>query len=123
VTVKRGDPTFVAVDGGMGDNLDVALTGQAYTATIVGRVGNETCVELVGRHCESGDRLISGVALTDPARGDLIAMPVTGAYSYTLANNYNGALRLPVVFCRDGEAREVIRRETYADLLARNVSD
>lgn len=79
-------------------------------------------VELVGRHCESDDRLISGVRLPEPAPGDLVAVPVTGAYCFTTANNYNGALRPPVVFCRDGDTHAVVRRETYADLLARNVS-
>lgn len=122
VTVKHGVPTFVAVDGGMGDNLEVALYGQRFTAAIDGRAGTGEPVELVGRHCESGDRLISGVRLPDPAPGDLIAIPVTGAYCFTMANNYNGALRPPVVFCRDGDARAVVRRETYADLLARNIS-
>ncbi|HTU30502.1 MAG TPA: diaminopimelate decarboxylase [Solirubrobacteraceae bacterium] len=122
VTVKHGDPTFVAVDGGMGDNLEVALYGQRFVATIDGRPGAGDPVELVGRHCESGDRLISGVPLPDPAPGDLVVVPVTGAYCFTMANNYNGALRPPVVFCRDGEARAVVRRETYADLLARNVA-
>jgi diaminopimelate decarboxylase len=121
VTVKRGAPTFVAVDGGMGDNLEVALTGQRFEAAIVDRPGNGEPVELVGRHCESGDRLISGVRLPDPQPGDVVALAVTGAYCFTLANNYNGALRPPVVFCRDGEARVVVRRETYADLLSRNV--
>ncbi len=122
VTVKHGAPTFVAVDGGMGDNLEVALYGQRFAATIDGRTGAGDPVELVGRHCESGDRLIAGVALPDPAPGDLIVVPVTGAYCFTMANNYNGALRPPVVFCRDGDARTVVRRETYADLLARNVA-
>jgi diaminopimelate decarboxylase len=122
VTVKRGAPTFVAVDGGMGDNLEVALYGQRFVAAIDGRTGAGKPVELVGRHCESGDRLISGVRLPDPTPGDLVAVPVTGAYCFTMANNYNGALRPPVVFCRDGNARAVVRRETYADLLARNVA-
>lgn len=121
VTVKHGDPTFVAVDGGMGDNLEVSLYGQRFVATIDGRLGSGDPVELVGRHCESGDRLISGVPLPNPAPGDLVVMPVTGAYCFTMANNYNGALRPPVVFCRDGDARAVVRRETYADLLGRNV--
>lgn len=122
VTVKHGTPTFVAVDGGMGDNLEVALYGQRFVAAIDGRAGTGEPVELVGRHCESGDRLISGVPLPDPAPGDLIAIPVTGAYCFTMANNYNGALRPPVVFCDGGQARVVVRRETYADLLARNIS-
>ncbi|HLI58244.1 MAG TPA: diaminopimelate decarboxylase [Solirubrobacteraceae bacterium] len=122
VTVKRGAPTFVAVDGGMGDNLEVALYGQRFAAALAARGAAGEPVELVGRHCESGDRLIAGVPLPDPVPGDLVAVPVTGAYCFTMANNYNGALRPPVVFCRDGEARVVVRRETYADLLARNVS-
>jgi diaminopimelate decarboxylase len=120
-TVKRGAPTFVAVDGGMGDNLDVALYGQRFEATVVDRVGGGERVELVGRHCESGDRLVSDIPLRDPRPGDVIAMPVTGAYCFTMANNYNGALRPPVVFCADGDARLVVRRETYADLLSRSI--
>jgi diaminopimelate decarboxylase len=121
ITVKHGDPTFVAVDGGMADNLEVALYDQRFAAAVVGRPGGGEPVELVGRHCESGDRLISGVSLPDPVPGDLVAIPVTGAYCFTMANNYNGALRPPVVFCRDGDARVAVRRETYADLLSRNV--
>ena len=121
VTVKHGTPTFVAVDGGMADNMEVALYGQRFEGAIVDRPGPGDPVELVGRHCESGDRLISGIRLPDPRPGDVIAVAVTGAYCFTLANNYNGALRPPVVFCRDGESRLVVRRETYADLLGRNV--
>ena len=121
VTVKPGKPTFVAVDGGMGDNLDVSLYGQRFEATVTARVGGGDQFELVGRHCESGDRLVSDVALDDPRPGDLIAVPVTGAYAYTMANNYNGALRPPVVFCHDGDARAVVRRETYEDLLSRTL--
>jgi diaminopimelate decarboxylase len=122
VTVKRGaDRTFVAVDGGMGDNLEVSLYQQRFEATVVDRVGGGERYDLVGHHCESGDRLIEGVLLDDPKVGDLIVLPVTGAYCYTMANNYNGALRPPVVFCHDGRAREVVRRETYEDLLARQI--
>ncbi|MFI8824707.1 diaminopimelate decarboxylase [Streptomyces sp. NPDC053431] len=120
-TVKHGDPTFVAVDGGMGDNLEVALYGQRFEATVATRVGGGDPCQLVGRHCESGDTLSAGVPLRDPRPGDLIAVPATGAYCYSLSNNYNGALRPPVVFCRDGEARAVVRRETYADLLRRDL--
>ena len=76
---------------------------------------------MVGRHCESGDVLVDGVALPDPRVGDLLAVPVTGAYCYTMSNNYNGARRIPVVFASDGAARLVVRRETLADLLARDV--
>jgi diaminopimelate decarboxylase len=121
VTVKRGEPTFVAVDGGMGDNLEVALYGQRFEATVATRVGGGEPCHLVGRHCESGDTLSAGVRLRDPRPGDLIAVPVTGAYCFSLSNNYNGALRPPVVFCRDGEARAVVRRETYGDLLRRDL--
>jgi diaminopimelate decarboxylase len=122
VTVKRGtDRTFVAVDGGMGDNLEVSLYQQRFEATMVDRVGGGEQYDLVGHHCESGDRLIEGAFLDAPKVDDLVVLPVTGAYCYTMANNYNGALRPPVVFCRDGEAREVVRRETYEDLLARQI--
>jgi diaminopimelate decarboxylase len=122
VSVKHGEPTFVAVDGGMGDNLDVALYGQRFEATLAHRVGGGTSVELVGRHCESCDRISAGVTLDGARVGDVIAVPVTGAYCTTMANNYNGARRPPVVFCRDGEAELVVRRETYADLLRRELT-
>jgi len=121
VTVKRGTPTFVAVDGGMGDNLEVSLYGQRFEATVATRVGGGEPVELVGHHCESGDTLIRSVPLDRPQVGDFVAVPVTGAYCMTMANNYNGALRPPVVFARDGSAREVVRRETYDDLVRRDV--
>jgi len=123
VSVKGDDPRFAAVDGGMADNMEVALYGQRFEATIASRVGGGAPFELVGRHCESGDRLISGAILRDPRPGDLVAVAVTGAYCHTMANNYNGAMRPPVVFCHDGESRLVVRRETLADLLARDVSD
>ena len=119
-TVKRTGRTFVAVDGGMADNLDAALTGQPFTAGIATRLTAEPdeLVELVGRQCESGDLLVSGLPLPSPEVGDLIAMPVTGAYTYTMANNYNGALRPPIVFCRDGQARLAAERETHEHVLA-----
>jgi len=122
VTVKSGDPTFVAVDGGMADNFEASLyVGQAFEATMVERVGGGEVVELVGRQCESGDRLASGVLLDAPRRGDLVAMPMTGAYTHTLANNYNGALRPAIVFCSEGRATAVVRRDTYDDFLAREI--
>jgi diaminopimelate decarboxylase len=122
-TVKRGGIVHVAVDGGMGDNLEVSLTGQRFEATIVDRVGGGETVAVVGRHCESGDQLVDGVALRDPAVGDLLAVPVTGAYCYTMSNQYNGARRVPVVFAQNGTARLVVRRDTWEDLLARDVDD
>ena len=122
-TVKRGVITFVAVDGGMGDNLEVALFDQRFEAGVVGRFDGpemET-VTVVGRHCESGDVLVDGVELSRPVVGDLLAVPATGAYCFTMANNYNGNRRIPVVFARDGSARLVVRRETWEDLMARDV--
>jgi diaminopimelate decarboxylase len=125
VTVKRGSITFVAVDGGMGDNLEVALFGQRFEAGLADRidVGGDSAemVTVVGRHCESGDVLVDGVPLPDARVGDLLAVPVTGAYCYTMSNNYNGNRRIPVVFARDEKARLVVRRETWADLRARDV--
>ena len=122
VTIKRSMRTFVAIDGGMADNLEVSLYGQRFEATVANRVGGGDLYTLVGRHCESGDTLIDGVHLQDPKVGDIIAVPVTGAYCLTMANNYNGARRPPVVMCRDGVARAVVRRETYEDLLARDIN-
>lgn len=122
VTIKRSLRTFVAIDGGMADNLEVSLYGQRFEATVANRVGGGELYSLVGRHCESGDILIDGVRLQDPKVGDIIAVPVTGAYCLTMANNYNGARRPPVVFCRDGLARAVVRRETYEDLLSRDLN-
>jgi diaminopimelate decarboxylase len=123
LTVKRGARSFVAVDGGMGDNLEVALYGQRFEAVIAGRRGGEDdeTVTVVGRHCESGDVLVDGIPLPEPQVGDLLAVPVTGAYCYTLANNYNGNRRLPVVLAAGGKSRVVVRRETWDDLLARDV--
>ncbi|HSN02698.1 MAG TPA: diaminopimelate decarboxylase, partial [Acidimicrobiales bacterium] len=120
VTLKRGRRSFVAVDGGMGDNLEVSLYGQAFDATLANRVGRGEPFTLVGRHCESGDQLIESVRLRDPQVGDLVAVPVTGAYCLTMANNYNGALRPPIVMVNDDDARVVLRRESYDDLLRRD---
>jgi diaminopimelate decarboxylase len=120
-TIKRGLVTHVAVDGGMGDNLEVSLTGQRFEAAIVNRVGGGEMVSVVGRHCESGDQLVDGVPLQRPAIDDLLAVPVTGAYCYTMSNQYNGARRVPVVFARNGNARLVVRRDTWDDLLMRDV--
>ena len=121
VTIKRGAVTFVAVDGGMGDNLEVALFDQRFEAGIADRWGSGERVTVVGRHCESGDVLVDGVELVDPRVGDLLAVPATGAYCHTMANNYNGNRRIPVVFADAGDARAVVRRETWDDLLARDV--
>ncbi len=121
VSVKLGATrTFVAVDGGMGDNLEVSLYGQRFEATMVDRVGSGDPYTVVGRHCESGDQLIESVALREPAVGDVLAVAATGAYCLTMANNYNGALRPPIVLVSGGGARLALRRETYEDLLRRD---
>jgi len=119
-TLKHTGRTFVAVDGGMADNLDAALTGQGFEAAVATRMtaAPDEVAQLVGRQCESGDLLVDRLPLPAPRVGDLIAMPVTGAYTYTLANNYNGALRPPIVFCRDGKAKIVAERETHEHVLA-----
>ena len=122
-TVKRNVSTWVAVDGGMSDNLRPMLYGAPYEAIVADRPlapRTERC-NLTGKHCESGDVLVSDVALADPVPGDVIATPVTGAYGYALANNYNSVPRPPVIFCREGTARVVVRRETYDDLAARDL--
>jgi diaminopimelate decarboxylase len=123
-TVKEipGVRTYVAVDGGMSDNLRPMLYGARYEAVIADRAGEspDTLATIAGKHCESGDVLIRDTELAAPHVGDVLVTPATGAYGYALANNYNGVPRPPVIFCRDGEARVVVRRETWDDLLARD---
>jgi diaminopimelate decarboxylase len=122
-TVKRNVSTWVAVDGGMSDNLRPMLYGSRYEALLADRpraAGGERC-QLVGKHCESGDVIIHNVELPDPVPGDVVVTPATGAYGYAMANNYNGVPRPPVVFVNDGQARLVVRRETYEDLMSRDV--
>ena len=121
VTVKRGARTHVAVDGGMGDNLEPMMYGTRFAPAIVDRERPPETCDLVGRHCESGDVLAPGVRLATPAVDDLVVMPATGAYCYSLMNNYNGARRPPVVLVRDGDARLAVRREEMSDLLARDM--
>lgn len=105
----------------MADNLEPMLYGQRFAPAILdAERETETC-ELVGRHCESGDVLVPEAELATPRVGDVVLMPVTGAYCYSLLNNYNGACRPPVVLCRAGDARLVVRREELADLLRRDV--
>jgi diaminopimelate decarboxylase len=122
-TIKRNVSTWVAVDGGMSDNLRPMLYGSRYDALIADRplaVAGRRC-HLAGKHCESGDVIIRDIDLADPAPGDVVATPATGAYGFAMANNYNGVPRAPVIFCAGGEARVVVRRETYADLMSRDV--
>jgi diaminopimelate decarboxylase len=122
-TVKRNVSTWVAVDGGMSDNLRPMLYGSRYEVALANRMlatGGEIC-HVAGKHCESGDVIVRDAHLSSPVPGDLVVTPATGAYGYALANNYNGVPRPPVIFCRDGDARVVVRRETYDDLMDRDV--
>jgi diaminopimelate decarboxylase len=124
-TIKEipGVRTYVAVDGGMSDNLRPMLYGSRYEARIADRAGAvpDTVATIAGMHCESGDVIVRDVELASPAVGDVLVTPATGAYGHAMASNYNGVARPPVVFCRDGEARVVVRRESYDDLTSRDV--
>ncbi len=122
-TVKNlpGIRSYVAVDGGMSDNPRPVLYGSGYEAFLPRAVTAERAdrVRIVGKHCESGDLLIRQASVpADLVVGDVLATPVTGAYGHSMGSNYNKILRPPVVFCRDGDARLVVRRETYDDLLS-----
>jgi diaminopimelate decarboxylase len=123
-TIKEipGVRTYVAVDGGMSDNLRPMLYGARYDAALADRPDAPATrmATIAGMHCESGDLLIRDVELPEPNIGDVLVTPATGAYGYAMANNYNGVPRPPVIFCRDGKARVVVRRETYEDLAARD---
>jgi diaminopimelate decarboxylase len=121
-TVKPipGVRTYVAVDGGMSDNLRPMLYGARYEAEIADRFGGDDQCTIAGMHCESGDVLVRDALLDDPRVGDVLVIPATGAYGHAMANNYNAVPRPPVIFCRDGDARVVVRRETYDDLTLRD---
>ncbi len=125
-TVKDidGIRTYVAVDGGMSDNPRPVLYGSGYEAFLPRATGaeRERNVRIVGKHCESGDVIVSEAAVPDDiAVGDLLCTPVTGAYGHSMGSNYNMVLRPAVVFVADGKVRQVVRRETYDDLLRRDV--
>jgi diaminopimelate decarboxylase len=120
ISVKRGQSTYVAVDGGMSDNLRPMLYGAVYEAEIADRLGGDERCNVAGKHCESGDVIVRDVPLDDPHPGDVLVTPVTGAYCHAMANNYNGVPRPPVIFCKDGDARVVVRRERVEDLIARD---
>jgi diaminopimelate decarboxylase len=124
-TVKEipGIRTYVAVDGGMSDNMRPMLYGSRYEALVADRAAAtpDSPATIAGMHCESGDILVRDAMLATPAVGDVLVTPATGAYGHSMASNYNGVPRPPIVFCRDGDARVVVRRETYEDLTARDV--
>ncbi|BCU81688.1 diaminopimelate decarboxylase [Polycladomyces abyssicola] len=110
---------YVAVDGGMTDNLRPALYQAKYEALLANRAAEEPTevVSIAGKCCESGDMLIWDLPLPSPRTGDILAVSCTGAYNYSMANNYNRIRRPAVVFVRDGQAKVVVRRETLDDLI------
>lgn len=123
VKTQPGGRTFVVVDGGMSDNLRVSLYGATYTVALANRHSSAQRhrVTVAGRHCEAGDEMARNVELpVDLRPGDLLAVACTGAYHHSMASNYNMVGRPPLVAVKEGRARELVRRETIADLLARD---
>jgi diaminopimelate decarboxylase len=123
-TVKRTPRIgYVSVDGGMSDNGRPQLYGVRYEALLANRVEESPGGEfrVAGKHCESGDVLIDRVELPEPRRGDLLAVPATGAYTLGMASNYNGVPRPAAVLVADGQARVIRHRETLDDVLAHEV--
>jgi len=120
--VKRaGDRRYAAIDGGMSDNPRPQLYRARYAALLANRADDPPDGEfaIAGKHCESGDVLIERAELPEPRRGDLLAVPATGAYTLGMASNYNGVPRPAAVLVGSGETRLILRRETVDDLLAR----
>ena len=118
---SRTSPAGWRSTAGMSDNLRPMLYGARYEAHLADRPGGSVSCVLAGKHCESGDVIVREATLDDPRPGDVVVTPATGAYGYAMANNYNGVPRPPVLFCRDGDARPVVRRESFEDLLGRDV--
>ena len=119
--VKRAsdEVTYVAVDGGMSDNPRPQLYGARYSALLANRADEEAVqsYDVCGKHCESGDVLIEGVRLPEPRRGDLLAVPATGAYTLSMGSNYNAVPRPAALLVADGQARVIRSRESVDDLL------
>jgi diaminopimelate decarboxylase len=114
---------YVSVDGGMSDNARPVLYDADYTAVLASRTTDADTVlsRVVGKHCESGDIVVKDAYLPqDLSRGDILAVPATGAYCWSLASNYNYLPRPGIVAVKDGEARVIVRGETENDLLARD---
>ncbi len=114
---------YVAVDGGMSDNIRTALYHADYEPTIANKASQPRTeiVTLCGKHCESGDAVVVDMPLQKADVGDIVCVFGTGAYNMTMASNYNGQPRPAVVFVRDGVSRVVTRRETYEDLYQRDL--
>jgi diaminopimelate decarboxylase len=120
--VKRASAatTYVTIDGGMSDNPRPAMYNARYSALLANRADEEPtgAYAVAGKHCESGDVLIERVELPEPHRGDILAVPVTGAYTLAMSSSYNAVPRPPAVLVADGQALLIRRRETVDDLLA-----
>jgi diaminopimelate decarboxylase len=120
--VKRASAatTYVTVDGGMSDNPRPAMYNARYAALLANRAGEEASAvyAVAGKHCESGDVLIERVELPEPRRGDILAVPVTGAYTLAMSSTYNAVPRPAAVLVDGGNATVIRRRETVDDLLA-----
>ncbi|WP_342512311.1 diaminopimelate decarboxylase [Sporosarcina sp. FSL K6-1522] len=117
--VVPGVRTYIAVDGGMADNIRPALYGAHYTAASANRMDepHDDKVTIAGKCCESGDKIIEEAYLAAPTEGDVIAVFCTGAYGYSMASNYNRLPKPAIVFCENGEHQLVVRRETYEDVI------
>jgi len=115
----RGVKTYISVDGGMGDNVRPSLYGAKYTARVANKMSDKPTarVSIAGRYCEQGDILIENVELPNVVPGDLITMPLAGAYQIPMSSNYNMIPRPAVIAVRDGDARVIRRRETIEDML------
>jgi len=120
---RRGDKTWLLTDGGMADNPRFALYGARYSCLPVAGVGRERseCVSIAGPYCESGDIVIENLSMPEVEEGELIAIPVAGAYHLSMSSNYNGACRPAVLMLEDGKAELILRRETMDDLLAKDI--
>ena len=120
VVKRTGGLAYAAIDGGMSDNPRPQLYGSHYEALLANRVDEPLSgtYRIAGKHCESGDVLIDSVELPEPRRGDLLAVPATGAYTLAMASNYNGVPRPAAVLVADGHAELIRRRESLDDLLA-----
>jgi diaminopimelate decarboxylase len=119
VVKRTGEVTYAAIDGGMSDNPRPQLYEARYEALLANRADEPSAgtYRIAGKHCESGDVLIQAVELPEPRRGDLLAVPATGAYTLAMASNYNGVPRPAAVLVTDGKAELIRRRESLDDLL------
>lgn len=121
---RRGDKMWLLTDGGMADNPRYALYGARYSCLTVTGLGRERTekISIAGPYCESGDVVIEDLPMPEVAEGELIAIPVAGAYHLSMSSNYNGARRPAVLWLEDGQAKLIQKRETVDDLLRRDIS-